>query len=120
VILDIYAGIFLGLYPVIYLLVFFTLKGLFKFVAVNETAYQAPVTAASYLLAAGGIYLFSSILGADSRPEWVWGPILLQLLLLAILTMPFFGIFDFFWNRLGNKKIQWQLFRKKGNRFRYR
>jgi len=93
-IMDAFSGVFLGLYPVIYLLVFAFIKGISRQVAINEFAYQVPLAVISYLFVGIGMFLFSFFLAPDSPPQWSWGIILLQLLILAVIGTPVFGIFD--------------------------
>ena len=96
--MDVFSGVFLGLYPVIYLLVFAFIKGISMQVAINEFAYQVPLAVISYLLVSIGMFLFSFILAPDSPPQWSWGIVLLQLLMLAVIGTPVFGIFDMILN----------------------
>jgi rod shape-determining protein MreD len=93
-IMDAFSGVFLGLYPVIYLLVLAFIKGISRQIAINEFAYQVPLAVISYLLVGVGMFLFSFFLAPDSPPQWSWGIILLQLLILAVIGTPVFGIFD--------------------------
>jgi len=92
--MDVFSGIFLGLYPVIYLLVFAFIKGISRRISINEFAYQVPLALISYLLVSIGMFLFSYSLAPDTPPQWSWGLILLQLLMLAVIGGPVFGIFD--------------------------
>jgi len=92
--MDVFSGVFLGLYPVIYLLVFAFIKGISRKVALNEFAYQVPLAVISYLLVSIFMFVFSNSLAPDSPPQWSWGPILLQLLMLAVIGAPVFGVFD--------------------------
>lgn len=91
--MDVFSGVFLGLYPVIYLLVFAFIKGISRKVAINEFAYQVPLAVISYLFVCIGMFLFSYSLGPDSPPQWSWGTIILQLLMLAVIGAPVFGVF---------------------------
>jgi rod shape-determining protein MreD len=93
-IMDAFSGVFLGLYPVTYLLVFAFIKGISRQIAINEFAYQVPLAVVSYLFVGTGMFLFSFFLAPDSPPQWSWGAILLQLLILAVIGTPVFGIFD--------------------------
>jgi len=92
--MDVFSGLFLGLYPVIYLLVFAFIKGISRRVAINEFAYQVPLAVVSYLFVSIGMFLFSLSLAPDIPPQWSWGTIILQLLMLAVIGGPVFGIFD--------------------------
>ncbi|MBA7588651.1 hypothetical protein ES708_30716 [subsurface metagenome] len=90
-IMDAFSGVFLGLYPVIYLLVLAFIKGISRQISINEFAYQVPLAVISYLLVSIGIFLFSFFLAPDSPPQWSWGIILLQLLILAVIGTPVFS-----------------------------
>ena len=92
--MDAFSGVFLGLYPVIYLLVFAFIKGISRQISINEFAYQIPLAVISYLFVAIGMFLFSFFLAPDSPPQWSWGIILLQLLILAVIGTPVLGLFD--------------------------
>jgi rod shape-determining protein MreD len=92
--MDVFSGVYLGLYPVIYLLVFAFIRGVSRRVAINEFAYQVPLALISYLLVSIGMFLFSYSLAPDTPPQWSWGAIVLQLLMLAVIGGPVVGIFD--------------------------
>lgn len=92
--MDVFSGVFLGLYPVIYLLVFAFIKGISRRIAINEFAYQVPLAVISYLFVSTGMFLFSYALAPETPPQWSWGTILLQLLMLAVIGAPVFGVFD--------------------------
>ena len=92
--MDVFSGVFLGLYPVIYLLIFAFIKGISRRISINEFAYQVPLAVISYLFVSCGMFLFSLSLAPDTPPQWSWGIILLQLLMLAVIGAPIFGIFD--------------------------
>jgi len=92
--MDVFSGVFLGLYPVIYLLVLAFIKGISRKVAIDKFAYHVPLAVISYMFVGMGMYLFSFFLAPDSPPQWSWGTILLQLITLAVIGIPIFGIFD--------------------------
>lgn len=96
--MDVFSGVFLGLYPVIYLLVFAFIKGISRKIAINEFAYQVPLAVISYLFVSIVMFLFSFSLAPDTPPQWSWGTILLQLLMLAVIGAPVFGILDIIMN----------------------
>jgi rod shape-determining protein MreD len=92
--MDVFSGVFLGLYPVIYLLVFAFFKGISRRIAINQFAYQVPLALITYLFVNIGMFLFSYSLAPDISPQWAWGAILLQLLMLAVIGAPVLAIFD--------------------------
>ncbi len=117
--IDIVSGFLLGLYPTIYLIVFFLLKTLSKHIALNDSAYQAPFAVISYLFSMSAIYILSSILAPLSILEWSWRTMLLQTLLLAIISIPFFSLMDLYMTFSVNKLGKWRLIKTRGgNRFR--
>ena len=117
--MDVFSGVFLGLYPVIYLLVFAFIKGISRRVAINEFAYQVPLAVISYLFVSTGMFLFSFSLAPDTPPQWSWGTIILQLLMLTVIGAPVFGIFDSIMNFYRSTSASGRLPGiKRSNRFR--
>lgn len=118
--MDVFSGVFLGLYPVIYLLVFAFIKGISRKIAINEFAYQVPLAVISYLFVSIGMFLFSFSLAPDTPPQWSWGTILLQLLMLAVIGAPVFGILDTIMNVYRSTAATGLLpGSKSSNRFKY-
>jgi len=103
--MDTFSGIFLVLYPITYLLVFFSLKIISKHKAIKEPVYQVPLTAIGYLAACSGMFVASTILTPDVQLEWTWGVMLLQALLLSVIAIPFFGFNDFILRIITGKSI---------------
>lgn len=93
-IMDIFSGIFLGLYPIIYLLLFFILYALSKRLIINEVVQQIPLVLLCYLFVNGLLYVLVAMLEPDSTLIWNWKKIILQLLLLAVITLPLFALFE--------------------------
>jgi rod shape-determining protein MreD len=92
--MDVFSGVYLGFYPVIYLLVFAFIKGISRKIAINEFAYQVPLAIISYLLVSIGMFVFSYSQGPEELYQWSWGTVILQLLMLAVIGAPVFGVFD--------------------------
>jgi rod shape-determining protein MreD len=92
--MDVFSGVYLGLYPVIYLLVFAFIKGISRKITISEFAYQVPLAVISYLLVAIFMFIFSYTVAPDSLPQWSWGTIILQLLMLAVIGGPILAVFD--------------------------
>ena len=117
--MDIFSGIFLGLHPVIYLLLFFTLKTIARHLAITEPVHQVPLVALSYMLTSSSIFIFASMLTAQPELNWLWGKIILQLLILSIICMPFFHLFPWITTAFDPKNRQNPFRRAKtGNSFR--
>jgi rod shape-determining protein MreD len=117
-IMDIFSGVFLGLYPVIYLLVFAFIKGISRQIAINEFAYQVPLAVIAYLFVGIGMFLLSFFLALDSPPQWSWSIMLLQLLILAVIGTPVFGIFDSILNFYKSSSAAGRFGTKRINRFK--
>ena len=117
--MDIFSGIFLGLHPVVYLLLFFILKGAGRHLAINESVHQVPLVVLSYLFTASAIYTFASMLAPESQIAWAWGTQILQVLILDVICMPFFHLFNWI-TTVFDAKNQSNPFRRSrtGNRFR--
>ena len=117
--MDIFSGIYLGLHPVIYLMLFFALHGITKHLAINESIHQVPIVVISYLLACNGIYTFASILSPDNDLVWSWGQLLLQVVILTLITAPLFKIYGWTLSLLEDRSKHLSPWRKSksGNRF---
>ena len=115
--MDIISGLFLGLHPVIYLVLFFILKTLAKNLIIYDI-HLVPLTLASYLFTTSGVFITASLLGPDSLLQWSWKSILLQLLVLAILTLPLFALYEFLLAKLNPPKRRSSLEINTSNRFR--
>ena len=105
-IMDIFSGVFLGIYPVLYLGLFFTLKVLSLHFILNDQTYQAPLVAISYLVYNIGIVLFTLILAPENNLMWAWGQVILQMLILAVITVPLFRFFGFILDRVDKKPLK--------------
>lgn len=96
--MDVFSGVYLGLYPVVYLLIFAFIKGISRKIALSDFTYQVPLAVISYLLVSIFMFGFSYLLAPESLPQWNWGTILLQLLMLAVIGAPVFALFDYIMN----------------------
>ena len=101
--MDIFSGVYLGVYPVLYLLLYITLKGLSTHFMLNDQTYQAPLVAVSYLIFNIGIVIFSLVLATENALMWAWGQVLLQMLILSVITLPLFRLFDLIIVRLDKR-----------------
>ena len=110
--LDTFSGFFLGLHPIVFLAIFLIIKGITKYTSLNEGLYQPPLAATAYLLASAAIFSTSSVLADSSDLKWYWGVIMLHFLLVSILTLPCFVVFDYAMT-LFQKKPTFQIFSKK-------
>jgi len=93
-ILDVVAGIYLGLYPLMCLLTFVILKLLTNKSPVKESTYQIPLVGVSYFLAQMFLYLVYSLALPEDLPEWSWGLTLQRTALLVVASIPLFLLFS--------------------------
>lgn len=116
--MDIFSGTFLGLHPIAYLLLFTVLQVTSRHLAINESVHQVPLIALSYLLTASIIFILAPVLGPQCRLSWTWGNEILQILMLAVLSIPFFHFCKWLTSSL-DVKNQRNPFRrqKSGNRY---
>lgn len=102
-VLDVLVGFNLGVYPLQFLLVFVCLKFVTLNSPVKESAYQIPMVGVSYFLLKMMSYLFSSMTLQYNLPEWSWGSIIQQTLLLVIAAIPCFLLFNCLYEYLLNR-----------------
>ncbi|MEW6518490.1 MAG: rod shape-determining protein MreD [Desulfurivibrio sp.] len=118
-VMDIFSGIFLGIYPIAYVLLFLLLHGLSRGLAIQETVHRIPLVIISYLFVNGLLYSCASYLAPENELTWNWKDILMQILLLAIITLPLFTLFESFDAMLTPRKAsQFFLRPKNKNTFR--
>lgn len=86
--LDLSAGIFLGIHTTLYLLLFLLLQAISQKLALRYLQHQPVLTALSYLLMAGGSFLFTNILSEQDMLSWSWRDVLLGTLLVSIFSIP--------------------------------
>jgi len=116
--MDIFSGSFLGLHPLAYLLLFAVLQTASRHLAINESVQQAPLVALSYLFTTGAIFVLAPVLGPKCRLAWSWSNEILQLLMLAVLAIPFFHLCTWITTVLAQKKPGNPFRRQKsGNRY---
>lgn len=118
---DVYSGSLLGLYPSIYVLVYLFIKVAARYVSLDEAAYQVPLIASSYLLAASAVFVITCVFLPDNLPAWPWGAVLLQLLLLGIMTIPLWSFYGLLlaWCTRERRGVRRLLHRSAfGNRFK--
>ncbi len=118
-ILDIVSGIFGGLYPITLLLLMMGIRFLSQKLIIKDRAPQIPVVLLSYLFINTIIYLTTTIVTTGESLPWDWRPVLFQMFVLGILTMPCFSLFVFLNKWLLSEKTIFPFRRKSGgNRFK--
>jgi rod shape-determining protein MreD len=93
-VLDVLVGIDLGIYPLEFLFVFVCLKIVTMNSPVKESAYQIPMVGVSYFLLQMAVYFLSSFSFQHVLPEWSWGTIIQETLLLVLAAIPCFLLFN--------------------------
>ena len=118
-IMDIFSGIFLGLYPVINLILFFIVHLLSRRFIISELPHQIPLVMSCYLFSNTMIFISTAMLAPENILPWNGKAIFFQILLLSILTLPFFALYDFLLS-LRNSPEFFRLFgrQQRGNKFR--
>lgn len=117
--IDVISGIYLGVFVVKYLLVFLVLHMLAQNSPVKESAYQVPLVGASYFLAQIGFYGLLNITTTDLISAWSWNRTGRETILLMIVTIPFFILFNSLYEYLLARRVVPRVARSKGgNRFR--
>ena len=118
--LDICFGLFPGLYPVIYLSLFFALRQLHKIIVVKENPHKIILVLISFIF----VYFFSFIfinlvLPDNSLLSRSWINFIVQFTLLSLIAVPIFNFFEIIMERLNSpgKLNSWKK-RNKNNRFR--
>ena len=91
--MDLAAGLFLGVYATIYLLLFLLIKAISRKFVLVHLQHRPALTALSYLLTQSAVFLFNQILAEQEILVWPWGQILLGTLLVAIFSIPLSPLF---------------------------
>lgn len=93
-VVDVVAGIYLGLYPLACLAVFTALKTVSSKSPVKESTYRIPLVGVGYFLTQIFFYFVNSLLLPDILPEWSWSGALQRTILVVLSAIPLFVLFD--------------------------
>lgn len=91
--MDLTAGLFLGVYATIYLLLFLLIKAISRTFVLQHLQHRPVLTALSYLLVQSAVFLFNQILAEQQTLAWPWGQVLLGTLLVSIFSIPLSSLF---------------------------
>ncbi len=117
--MDIFSGVYLGMYPMLYLLMYFGIKMVAKHFVLVEHTHQVPLIVVSYLLLNCGIYIFNAVIAPDNIIYWSWLGILQQLLILTVIAIPLRHLYDRIFSLFEKEQTYLPFLKKKGrNRFR--
>lgn len=95
VVMDIFSGLFLGLYPLTYLGIFLLIRLLATRLSIAEPTHQPALMVLCYLLATSLIFILATIFSPTPPMAWSWLKIMQQLLIIAVLAIPmsrFYGL----------------------------
>ncbi len=117
--LDVVSGIQLGIYPLQNIIVFSSLKLLTENSPLKEAAYQIPLVGMSYFLVQMCFYFLYVVLMPGSLPEWSWGRMIQETIILIVATIPAFVVFNYFYEFFSTRRVIHKVMRKRsGNQFR--
>lgn len=115
--MDTFSGFVPGLFPAVYLGLFVTIKYVSRHIIIDEPTHQPPLAAACYLTSSGAIYLYMAIFNPGTDIFWAWRDLLLQMFILAILSLPSFQLLNRLVARINTNRNRMFTNRKRGNRF---
>ncbi len=92
--MDVISGIHLGFAPLIYLLLFVALKVLSYGNPLKESNYQIPLLGAAWLAGQFLQHITFSFWLDQMVPDWQWGQHLLDVILLMIIAIPLFALYN--------------------------
>ena len=118
-IMDIFLGVFSGLYPVIFLTLFCFIQWLSRLIVIDEPPQQVFLVLISFMFTHFINFIFINLLVPENPPEWVWETAIMQLFMLAVITIPLFKMYGLILAKLRHGKSP-RIFsgRKKTNRFK--
>ncbi len=111
-IMDVEAGIFLGLYPLMCLIAFIVLKLLTNKSPVKESTYQIPLVGVSYFLVQMFLYFIYSLALPEDLQEWSWGITLQRTALLVVAAIPLFLLFSSLYEYLQKRRLRAKTLRR--------
>ncbi|WPD22467.1 MAG: hypothetical protein SD837_20040 [Candidatus Electrothrix scaldis] len=118
-VLDVYSGTIIGMYPALCYLGYFLLKFMVAKMPVRKSLYQLPLVALSYLIVNWILLLLLNFFQPQVVAGWDWFPILLRVFLIYIFSFPLFRFFTFLDKKLRGKISSKRFSRSlPGNQFR--
>lgn len=119
IVMDIFSGLFLGLYPLAYLGIFLLVRALATRLSISDATHQPPLMVLCYLLATTLIFLLATVFSPNPPIAWSWLKIIQQLLIVAVLAIPvsrFYGLVLSHCDHRAAKRLRSR--EKNGNRYR--
>ena len=118
-VLDVYSGTIIGMYPALCYLGYFLLKFMVAKMPVRKSLYQLPLVALSYLVVNWILLLLLDFFQPQVIANWEWFSILLRVFLIYIFSFPLFRFFTFLDKKLRGKTPPKRFSRSlPGNQFR--
>jgi len=120
--MEVVSGSYLGIYVVSYGVILFVVRGFSAWISMESSSSLPGIAAAAYLVNRSLIYIFTSMLTDDPLAPWVWGDVLLRVLIVAVLVLPADSLFQLVLKICDTKRRKESFFRRrsfrKGNRYR--
>ncbi|MCI5207262.1 MAG: hypothetical protein D3910_00355 [Candidatus Electrothrix sp. ATG2] len=118
-VLDVYSGTIIGMYPAFCYLGYFLLKFMAAKMPIRKSLYQLPLVALSYLAVHWGLRLFLDFFQPQMIASREWLPLLLRVFLIYLFSFPLFYFFTFLDKKLRGKISSARLSRSQSaNQFR--
>lgn len=105
-IMDVIAGIHLGIYPLTCLLIFSALKSITDNSPIKESTYQIPLVGLCYFLVQILYHFFYSLLLPEELLEWSWAIALQRTALIVISSIPLFIMFNSFYGYMQKRRLR--------------
>lgn len=103
--MDIFSGIYLGMYPMLFVLLFFAIKLAGRQLILTEITHLPAIIVTCYFILSGSFYVLSTPLVPDTQLSWQWREIFLQALILVVISIPLRQIFTRFITLFSKNKL---------------
>lgn len=90
--MDVFSGMLMGIYPLAYLLIFAAIRLISRNLALEDSVHQVPLVVVCFLAVSAIIHLLVSLLVPETSPYWPWPQLLQNLVILAVICLPFFHL----------------------------
>ncbi len=112
---DSVSSIYLGVFPLQYVLVFSLLKLSCEKSPLKEVTYQIPLVAVSYFVSKIAFYTLFAFILPDTLSEISWMKVLQETIILVVATVPMFLFLSRLYEYLSNKRIGYRVMGKQKN-----
>lgn len=104
-VIDVVAGIHLGIYPLSCLSVFAIIKVITSKRLIKESTYQIPLIGLCYFLMQIFFYFIHSVLLPNEMPEWSWGVAVQRTALVVFSAIPLFVLFNSLYEYIHKRRL---------------